>query len=193
MALNQPKSKHHKDHGVPEPSTGVSETDRMRALDLMKEPEKVFIYYVRKKPEVAVNRDEEGNHRGYKLVRSAPIGALVAFQNKEKPKDITVGWSRRNSSVTEKTVIGKKDGKKRVKVIGIEPLPFTKRDAVYVAILRGLTDSVQLRVSKKNAKTSEGVHIPKDVVRQLPRFAERIEPYFGSDCKIKNVSFGQED
>lgn len=190
MALNQPESKHHKDHGVPEPSTKVSEIDRMAALDLMKESDKVFIYYVRNKPEVAVNKDEDGNHKGYKLVRSAPIGALVAFKNKEKPEDIIIGWSRRNSSVIEKMVIGKKDGKKRVKVIGIEPLPFTKRDAVYVAILRGLTDSVQLRVSKKSAKTSEGVSIPKDVVRQLPHFTDRIEPYFGPDCKIRNVSFG---
>jgi hypothetical protein len=82
------------------------------------------------------------------------IGALVGFRIGDL---VILGWSAYNRNH--------------------ENLPFTKKDAIRVAVIRGLADSL-IDVSKTMWKTTSGIQIPKDIAAELPDFVKRINRYY---------------
>ena len=140
----------------PEPNElKVSKADRTMAKGHMENLDSCLIWYVRdEKPEVAKI------DKRYKMVRSAPKGAVIAF--KDSKQKVHIGWSRRHS--------GKIKNEKGEVIKNVEEVPFTKKRALYTAFLRGILDSIVMNPVSKSAKAGSGVILPKDVAALLPRF-----------------------
>ncbi|MEA3295543.1 MAG: hypothetical protein U9Q27_00145 [Patescibacteria group bacterium] len=106
--------------------------------------------------------------------KGMPIGILVAFiYNNE----LLIGWSKYLEG--KETVINvlRKNGvneviKSRLK----EPLVFTKKDAMLLAVERGLTDIIAFHGS--NTYTKRKKVIPKNIAKELDKFINRCEKYF---------------
>ncbi len=150
-------------HGLPDPmNTAVDITDDIRAAaaSIIKADKKnLMIQYVRRNsPKVTkVVVDIETGTSYNKLMRSEPIGVMVAFMFEA---EILVGWSKYNLKKDD-------DGKQ------IERLVFTKRDAIETAVLRALTDNVYEEI------------VPYKIAAHLPAFFERAEKYF--NMKPSNI------
>lgn len=104
--------------------------------------------------------------------KGEPRGVIVAFLHNKKLK---VGWSKRIEG----------DMISYGKIIQKEPLVFTKKDAVYIAVLRGLEDSILLL--KSGTYMNKNKIIPKTIAEALPLFLTRVQNIFGQDPT--NVSF----
>ncbi len=94
-------------------------------------------------------------------VRSDPIGAVVAFKNGPK---LFFGWSKYYKAK--------------------ENVPFTKRSATLIAIMRALTDSV-IPDAAGFYKTPSGTALPKCISKEVDNFATRALKYFRS--KFENL------
>ena len=104
----------------------------------------------------------------YFATRGEPYGAVVAFMHEGVLK---IGWSKRLEGFEEQ------QGKKKQK----EPLSFTKKDAINIAVIRGLVDGIMIRGSG-SVYTKSGEVIPKAVAKILVDFTKRSQHYFKSDA-----------
>jgi hypothetical protein len=111
-------------------------------------------------------RKTTNNYNRYYTRKGEPYGAVVAFLHDGKLK---VGWSKRIEG----------DVLSLGKVVQKEPLVFTKKDAIYIAVLRGLKDSIIF--SESGTYTNKNKIIPKAIVRTLLPFLKRIQHVFGQE------------
>ncbi len=98
--------------------------------------------------------------------KGAPAGVLVAFQ---KDRKILVGWSSYNQSH--------------------EIVPFTKKDAVRIAVLRALTDEVLITKSGNGEYkylTKSEAHIPRIIGKELLKFVDRARKYYSKEM-VENL------
>jgi len=93
--------------------------------------------------------------------RTDPIGALVAFR---EGAEILFGWSKYYKAK--------------------EDVPFTKKNATLIAIMRALTDGV-VPDAAGYYKTSAGSALPKCISKEVDNFATRALKYYKS--KFKNL------
>lgn len=165
-------------HGVPEPlGVNVNQEHMEKAAKILKSgtrDNRVLVKYLRDKGREVrlVGKDENGNLKTYTTTdKGEPYGVLVAFKD---GNDVFVGWSKRNSgyAIGEDSQTGKKIW------VAEEPLRFTKKDALWVAVLRALTDKIT-KPEGEAYQTSKKTVIPRQIARQLDKFVARAEKYFG--------------
>lgn len=132
-----------------------------------KEP--VLIRYIRKGRGgyILASSTTNKDTKEYFVAKGEPYGVVVAFLYDGKMR---IGWSKR--------LEGKKyeEGKQ----VQREPLSFTKKDAINIAVVRGLVDSLTFRGS--NIFTLGDDVIPKAIAKILPSFIEHAEKYFRCDA-----------
>lgn len=96
------------------------------------------------------------------------LGALVAFKVGDELK---IGWSAYNKSH--------------------EILPFLRKDAVRVAVIRGLVDVLSIDIKTTSIsekwKTGSGIKIPRKIAMSLPDFMDRARKYYAKS--IDNVRY----
>lgn len=165
-------------YGVPEP-LGVETTQEQmkKAAEVLKSgtrDNRVLVRYIRDEGRDVrvVARGEAGGIQTFtKKDKGEPYGVLVAFKD---GNDVYIGWSKRNGGYT----IGEdpKTGKKIW--VSEEPLRFTKKDALWVAALRALTDTV-VKPDGGPYQTSKSTPIPRQIARKMDKFIARTEKYFG--------------
>lgn len=187
------KTKYEK-HGYPYPNH-LDQVDTV-LLDLAKDMatncKGIMIKYLRDY-NVGKIVNEEGKIIGNRVIKGAPWAALVAFKNDND--EVLVGWSKRHSGkaykIDGKTIPAKEfnagafaNGRtsvelaKAIKLVDIEPLHFTKKDAILVALLRAMTDKIMFNNNKKTIRTANGSFLPKCIERAIPGFIQRVESYF---------------
>ena len=127
----------------------------------------LLIRYIRKTANGYVSQNR------YFARKGEPHGGVVAFLYNEK---LRIGWSKRIEGIEKGTL---SHGKIKQK----EPLVFTKIDAVYVAVLRGLVDKIVLRQS--GTYTNKDKVIPRKIVKTLFPFIKRVQKAF--DRAVSNV------
>lgn len=129
----------------------------------------LLLRYVRKGQDgyILQNREVSEDEVEYFIGRGEPYGVVVAFLNEGKLK---IGWSKRLTGDILDL------GKIRQK----EPLIFTKKDAIHIAVLRGLTDSITFRGS--GVYTNIDDPIPKAIANILWSLIERAQNYFKQDA-----------
>lgn len=184
------KTKYEK-YGHPKPNiAGAVDVDRVKKIS--ENLADFIIKYIRDyKVEKVLN--ESGHVIGNKVVRQAPYAALVAFKDNDS---LLIGWSKRHSGKAYQTdikIIPEKmfnanslasDLTKSIKRVDVEPLPFTKKDAVSVAINRAYGDKIIFTGGKNTViRTSSGNFVPKCIERALPSFIRRAETYFKTTAK----------
>ena len=181
VSIRSPKPRSEREEPAPaEPRMLITEEDRKELALILSDSSNYFIQYVREENRIAIDRDKKGNFIAQKIVRGAPIGAIVAIcQETSGNNTVALGWSKRHAGVIENDA-GEKIG-------NVEPLPFTKKSARRCAILRALADGVVLKEGNNNIVTEDGAIVPKSITRNIPRFLEKTKRYFGEDCKIYNV------
>jgi hypothetical protein len=84
-----------------------------------------------------------------RVSRGAPIGALIALN---QGGNVFIGWSKRHSSK--------------------EPKPFTKKNAVRVAVLRALLDVISIKGTK--VTTESKTIVPKRVRDNIIKFIDSV-------------------
>lgn len=170
-------------HGIPIPKSieiaarmdGIVNTAKSiinNSKNAIKSDETLLLRYMRKGKDGNILQSRVGPNSVIEhfIGKGQPYGVVAAFLHDKKLK---IGWSKR----LEGTCI--RSGKREQR----EPLVFTKKDAVYIAVLRGLVDSITFR--KTGVYTSANKVLPKSVVRLLPQFIERVQHYF--KCNADNV------
>lgn len=93
------------------------------------------------------------------FAKGKPVGALVAFL---KDRKILIGWSFYNKNH--------------------EVVPFTKKDAVRIAILRAFIDGILTTESSRgrpSAFTQSGTRVPEVIGKGIPKFIDRARKYYG--------------
>ncbi len=157
-------------HGLPDPMNtdmDISDQIREKAEEIITatagEQKALMIQYVRRSAPVVsqITLDVHKGKISSKTMRGVPIGVMVAFLDDDK---LFVGWSKYNLK-KEKDEDGKPvfvNGKAQL----IEKLVFTKKDAIKTAILRALTDQL-------NVKTA-----PFKIADAMSAFVARTEKYF---------------
>lgn len=103
-----------------------------------------------------------------KFDKGGLLGALVAFKIGDEVK---IGWSAYNKSH--------------------EILPFLRKDAVRVAVIRGLVDTIAIDPTTPSTsekwKTGSGIKIPRKIAIALPDFMDRARKYYAKI--IDNVKY----
>ena len=176
-------------YGIPQPNTTIKEEDRILAKDIItKDARKnVVIQYIREAPRVhqfsemkvikkAGKPAQQVERLCMKAVRGTPLGALVGFKCAGR---VLVGWSKRNTKVKEVL----KDGKPYEEPL--EKLCFTKNDALEVATLRALSDTIVFDRDNKKVTAGSGTILPKSIEKVMPNFVNRVSDYF--DQNIANI------
>ena len=107
----------------------------------------------------------------YFLIKGEPYGVILAFLHENKLK---IGWSKRLEGL--KIEHGRE--------VQREPLSFTKKDAVNIAVIRGMIDGLIFRGSSVYTLTDKVV--PKIIAKALLKFIKHAEKYFGE--KAVNVN-----
>lgn len=148
---------------LPEPDfakdqTVISDDLRALALNLSKEnSDKLVVMYVRGEPFLSkVPKADKEGHR-YIFNRGIPYGVLTAFEHNGKSY---IGWSKRHPTM--------------------EDLNFTKPRARYAAVLRALTDNIQM-TGKRSAVMTSGEIIPSHIAKLLASFINRASKYIDGD------------
>lgn len=178
--MNKQPQARAEEHKPAEPNLVLTSEDRNETDLILADSTSYIVEYVRTNYQIAVNRDEEGKFIERKIVRGAPVAALVAIcQKSDKSNTVAVGWSKRHTGII-KDKTGRKIG-------NIEPLPFTKESARRCAILRALADGIVFKEGSRSAKTEDGNFVPNIVIRHLPRFMEKVQKKFGKNCEMYNV------
>ena len=93
------------------------------------------------------------------FTKGKPVGVLVAFLKERK---ILIGWSVYNKNH--------------------EVVPFTKKDATRIAILRALTDGILTTKSDSGGHillTKSDAHIPGVIGKEFSKFLTRARKYYG--------------
>jgi hypothetical protein len=112
------------------------------------------------------------------ILKGHPVGIVVAFIHEDK---LLIGWSKYLEGQQTTIVPLKKN-----KVVYIikskpkEPLIFTKKDAMLLAIERGLIDTITFYGSIAYSK--EEKIIPRSIVQGFDQFIERCKRYFKRDA-----------
>lgn len=121
------------------------------------------------------------------VLKGYPVGVVVAFVHEDK---LLIGWSKYLEG-RETTIVSPKKNETvhTIKSKPKEPLIFTKKDAISLAIERGLVDTITFRGS--TAYTKEEKIIPKSIINGLDRFIERCMRYFKRDAF--NIITNKED
>lgn len=158
-------------HGLPDPN-GIDVTDevRDRAANIIEAGAPgLMIQYIREAATNITTISKSGSKTNVKekMLRGAPIGVMVAFMNND---DLIIGYSKYNQATEKINDPGSPAHGKTVMVKGkpvqIEKLVFTKRDAINTAVLRALTDTVNMAGA------------PFKIAEALPAFLARTEKYF---------------
>jgi hypothetical protein len=104
-----------------------------------------------------------------RIDRGKILGALVSFKHDDK---VFVGWSMYNKNH--------------------EVLPFSRKEAVRVAVLRGMSDGLKVNTVATSLKnkwfTESGVQIPEQISKDMAKFLERTRNYF-SLKDIENITY----
>jgi len=109
--------------------------------------------FIRNKPKLkSVEINVKSGIISKKFEKNDIIGALVAFKSNTKHGVVKLGWSFYNKNH--------------------ETIPFTRKNAVRIAIIRALLDDVI------GGYTGSKVYIPNSVSEALPDFASRITKYY---------------
>ena len=169
-------------HDIPTPSNmkipGETKETAERIIRNSKNIEKnddaILIEYIRKGQNgyILQNRDISDDITEYFIGKGEPYGVIVAFIYKGKLK---IGWSKRLEGETID------NGKTKQ----LEPLIFTKKNAINLAVVRGLIDSIAFRGS--SAYTSMNGVLPKSITKILQPFIKRAQTYFKQ--KVANCSY----
>jgi len=163
MSIAESREKKQRRDIYPDPlNCEITQDHRDEVEEILEDISNLLIRYIRTAPKVAY--DKKLKRRV--IVNGDIVGALVAFR-RGHDELVYFGWSKRFNGVD-------KDGNE------IEVLPSTKRRALYVALLRAITDQTLIK-SKNFATTPSGNIIPSVVVRMMPRFLERIGRQFDED------------
>lgn len=159
-------------HGIPIPKDlKITEEIQTIAKEIINESKNatdinkaLLIKYIRKAPDsIFQNR--------YFARRGKPYGAVVAFLHNEK---LRIGWSKRiEGEMFRYGRVGQK-----------ELLPFTKKDAIYIAVLRGIVDSI--RMGSGGLYTSENRIIPRSITKALLPFIKSVQ--FTFNRPASNIS-----
>lgn len=165
-------------YGVPEPlGIKIDKEITDKAVDILKghgtKENRLLVRYVRDEGAFVrvVSKEGDAIKTYTKKDKGEPYGALVAFK---LGNDVYVGWSKRNCGY----VIGENPKTKKKIWVAEEPLCFTKKDALWVAILRALTDTI-CKDDGSPYKMSKGTPIPRQIARKLDAFIARTKKYFG--------------
>lgn len=174
-------------YGIPRPQNAdVSAKTILIAKDIIRRSketigsEKVILAkYIRKaKTNNKVQEFPGGNYFKRPGQKGVPIGVLVAFVHDNK---LLIGWSKYlEGKETIMSVLRKKHIHEVIKSRPKEPLIFTKKDAVLLAVERGLTDVITFHGS--NTYTKKKKVIPKSIVKEFNHFIGRCEKYFEKDA-----------
>ena len=109
--------------------------------------------FIRNKPKLkSVEVNVKSGTVSKRFEKNDIIGALVAFKSDTKHGVVKLGWSFYNKNH--------------------ETVPFTRKNAVRIAIIRALLDDII------GSYTSSKVYIPNSVSEALPDFASRITKYY---------------
>ena len=112
------------------------------------------------------------------ILKGHPIGIVVAFIHEDK---LLIGWSKYLEGRKTIIISSKKDkADYTIKSKPKEPLIFTKKDAMLLAIERGLIDTITFH--KSVAYTKEKRIIPRGIVNGLDQFIQRCVRYFKRDA-----------
>jgi hypothetical protein len=171
-------------YGFPEPDIELTEEmrDTAEAMTAKGERDKLMVIYLRNDPEVQSHffyEEVDGTmieKKQIKAVRGKPEAAVVAFKRNGL---LYVGWSKRNPTLIEETT--STDDGEEVTRTPLEKLHFTKTDALKVAIMRALADTITFSRSKGSAVTSQGKFLPRRIEKILPKFVNRARSYFKTD------------
>ena len=108
------------------------------------------------------------------VLKGYPVGIIAAFIHEDR---LLIGWSKYLEG-QETTIVPSKKNKvvHVVKSKPKEPLIFTKKDAMLLAIERGLVDTITFRGSIGYTKKER--IIPKSIVNGFEQFIERCQRYF---------------
>lgn len=139
----------------------------------------ILAKYVRKREMSLIHKYGKNEVPEYLNSKGAPVGVIVAFIHDNK---LLIGWSKYlEGRETVITPSGENKVTHTIKSKPKEPLIFTKKDAMLLAIERGLVDTITFQGSA--VYTKEEKIIPKSIVNGLSEFIKRCERYF------KRVSF----
>lgn len=165
-------------YGVPEPlGVKIDKETTDKAVGILKghgtKGNRLLVKYLRDEgtPVRVVSKEGDSVKTYTKKDKGEPYGALVAFKYEN---NVYIGWSKRNCGY----VIGEDPKTKKKIWVAEEPLRFTKKDALWVAILRALTDTIN-KDDNSPYKMSKGTPIPRQIARKLNAFIARTEKYFG--------------
>ena len=161
-------------HGIPKPrnldvtnkTTLIAKRIIKADIRTAKTQKNIIAKYVRKgtiNGLVLNRRSDEKGISEYFVSKGTPIGLIVGFVYYNK---LRIGWSKHLGGKIEV------DGKFEKR----EPLVFTKKDAMLLAIERGLSDTITIHNSIIHTK--EKIIIPKIIVNNLSKFIKRCENYF---------------
>lgn len=161
-------------HGIPKPrNLDVTSKITQTAKEIIKADTKIakaqkniLARYIRKGTMDGLVLKRKHDKKGipeYFVSKGTPVGLIVGFIYYNK---LRIGWSKRLNGKVE--INGKFERR--------EPLVFTKKDAMLLAVERGLSDTITFRNSI--VRTKEGIIIPKVVVNNLIKFIKRCESYF---------------
>jgi len=146
---------------VPKPEPGNTEIDdyiRAKADRIcedhfsLKNRKVLISQFIRSKPQLrSVELDVKVGTITKNFEKGNLLGVIVAFKT---GTGVRVGWSFYNKNH--------------------EVLPFSRRNAVRVAIIRGLTDGIIYN------QTTSGIQIPNNISVALPDFVSRVVKYYAA-------------
>lgn len=165
-------------HGIPKPNNlNIDAKTAAAARNIVRENKKpgnsekmILAKYVRKKivnSAFLIRKNPEIDMPDSIGSKGMPVGIVVAFIHGDR---LLIGWSK---YLEGKTFRYGKLGPK-------EPLIFTKKDAMLLAIERGLVDTITFHGSIAYTK-GERI-IPRNIVNGLDQFIQRCMRYFKRDA-----------
>lgn len=166
-------------YGIPTPcglditDDTVLATDTTLALNKLPMSEggmPILVKYVREGSDgfVLQKRSIDEDVAEYYVANGKPIGAVVAFSLYGK---LRIGWSKRHTGDYEND-LGLSIYSRPME----EPLPFIKKDAVRVAIQRGIADTITYEGS--SGFTENGTVISRSIMEAVAPMVERAEAYY---------------
>lgn len=171
------------------PNTNFANLDLVETDRIVKSGE-VFVSYVRSEKTIMKKVDEYGKTT-HSIVPGKPLACLVSFMYKGY---LHIGWSLRNTS-REPLVQNVRN--EIIKWGKLEPVPYTKKIAIKIAILRALSDKVHIETERKYSVHTSGItqssvqtrkrvichndageRLSNTVSNELPHFVERSLRWF---------------
>jgi hypothetical protein len=163
-------------YGIPKPSNlNIDASITATANNIIRENRRIGSSPANPKRTILARYARKGDNAS---IKGMPVGVVVAFIHDDK---LLIGWSKRLEGQETIILPSKKDSVVyAIKPKPKEPLIFTKKDAVLLAIERGLVDTITFRGSIAYTKGEK--IIPKSIVNGLDQFIERCKRYFKRDA-----------